>query len=430
MIADLLPPDLEFLPRYVAALAIGLLMGLERERNPAAKAGLRTFALTALFGVLAAHLAERTGSTWLIAAGLLLAGGMIIAAYLRQPVESGDPGTTTVSAVLVCYGLGVLCWLNELQLAAMLGIGSTVLLYFKAELRGISQTLTRRDLISILQFAVLSLIVLPLLPNQGFGPYGALNPHQIWWMVVLISGISLAGYAALRIVGQNRGTVLIGLLGYPLLMILSERSDTVRGAFWMGWLAGFAYFFVGCWWVAEAFFVNPEQAWMAPFAASLLPAGLGLFWGAACALYRRFAPLGAVRVLLFAALFCAAEWLRGHVLTGFPWNTFGYALTQPLVLALSVSLIGIWSLTFIAVAVFASPALFADDRVDTPHPIRAPLIGLLSSRAPRRDDRCRTRRPRPRRTCRAVAAPPRRACRSGRCRSSRARDRSDGSRWP
>ena len=213
MIPDLLPEELEFLPRYVAALAIGLLMGLERERNPAAKAGLRTFALTALFGVLASHLADKTGTPWLIVAGLLLAGGMIIAAYLRQPVESGDPGTTTVSAVLVCYGLGVLCWLDELQLAAMLGIGSTVLLYFKAELRGISQTLTRRDLISILQFAVLSLIVLPLLPNRGFGPYGALNPHQIWWMVVLISGISLAGYAALRIVGQNRGSILIGLLG-------------------------------------------------------------------------------------------------------------------------------------------------------------------------------------------------------------------------
>jgi apolipoprotein N-acyltransferase len=117
--------------------------------------------------------------------------------------------------------------------------------------------------------------------------------------------------------------VLVGLLGYPLLMILSERSDAPRGAFWMGWLAGFAYFFIGCWWVAEAFFVNPEQAWMAPFAASLLPAGLGLFWGAACALYRRFAPIGVVRVLLFAALFCAAEWLRGHVLTGFPWNPAG-----------------------------------------------------------------------------------------------------------
>jgi apolipoprotein N-acyltransferase len=70
--------------------------------------------------------------------------------------------------------------------------------------------------------------------------------------------------------------VLPGLLGYPLLMILSERSATTRGGFWMGWLAGFAYFLISCWWVAEAFFVNPEQIWMAPFAASLLPAGLGL----------------------------------------------------------------------------------------------------------------------------------------------------------
>src|SRR6476620_5208190 len=109
--------------------------------------------------------------------------------------------------------------------------------------------------------------------------------------------------------------VLPGLLGYALLMILTERSSRVRGGFWMGWLAGFAYFFISCWWVAEAFLVNPAQAWMAPFAASLLPIGLGLFWGTATALYRWLAPTGVVRVLVFAALFCLWEWLRGHVLT-------------------------------------------------------------------------------------------------------------------
>lgn len=144
--------------------------------------------------------------------------------------------------------------------------------------------------------------------------------------------------------------VLIGLLGYPLLMILSERSDTVRGAFWMGWLAGFAYFFVGCWWVAEAFFVNPEQAWMAPFAASLLPAGLGLFWGTAAALYRRFAPIGSVRVLLFAALFCAAEWLRGHVLTGFPWNPAGATWKAGGGMSQFASVVGVYGLSLITVA--------------------------------------------------------------------------------
>jgi uncharacterized membrane protein (DUF4010 family) len=211
--ADWTPPDLEVLLRYGTALAIGLLMGLERERNPSARAGLRTFALIALFGAMAAQLGQQTDSSWIIGVGLFLVGIMIIAAYFRQPDKLGDPGTTTVSAMLVCYGLGVLCWFGEIQLAVMLGIASTVLLYFKTELHGITQNLTRRDLISILQFAVLSLIVLPLLPNQGYGPYGALNPHQIWWMVVLISGLSLAGYAALRIAGQQRGTILIGLLG-------------------------------------------------------------------------------------------------------------------------------------------------------------------------------------------------------------------------
>jgi len=208
-----LPAELDTLPRYLVAAALGLLIGLERERNPSAKAGLRTFALTGLFGVLAAHLAERTGSPWLIAVGLLLTGVMIIAAYLRQPAETGDPGTTTIAALVLCYGLGVLTWLGEIRLAVMLGISATILLYFKPELRGMSERLTRQDLLSVLQFAVLSLIILPLLPNRDYGPHGALNPYQIWWMVVLISGVSLAGYAALRLVGQQRGAVMLGLLG-------------------------------------------------------------------------------------------------------------------------------------------------------------------------------------------------------------------------
>ncbi len=208
-----LPAELASLPRYVVALAIGLLMGLERERNPAAKAGLRTFALTALLGVLAAHLATALDEQWLIAVGLLLVGAMMIAAYLRDPQPAGDPGTTTVAALMLCYGLGVLVWHDEIQLAVMLGIGATMLLYFKPELRGWSQHMTRRDLLSVLQFAVLSLIILPLVPNRNYGPYGALNPYQIWWMVVLIAGVGLAGYAALRLVGQQRGAVMLGLLG-------------------------------------------------------------------------------------------------------------------------------------------------------------------------------------------------------------------------
>lgn len=208
-----LPAELASLPRYVVALAIGLLMGLERERNPAAKAGLRTFALTALLAVLTAHLAAALNDPWLIPTGMLLVGAMMITAYLRHPEQSGDPGTTTIAAVLLCYGLGVLVWHDEIQLAVMLGIAATMLLYFKPELRGLSERLSRRDLLAVLQFAVLSLIILPLLPDRNYGPYGALNPYQVWWMVVLIAGVGLAGYVALRLVGQQRGAVVLGLLG-------------------------------------------------------------------------------------------------------------------------------------------------------------------------------------------------------------------------
>lgn len=198
---------------FAVSLGIGLLIGLERERKPDTKAGLRTFALTALLGCLAAMLAEITVSGWVIPAGLLMVAAMMIVAQARDPLDDGDPGTTSVVALMVCYGLGALAWFGQATLAVMLAITVTVLLYFKAQLQGVTRSLTHKDLISILQFGVLSLVVLPILPNQDYGPYQALNPHQIWWMVVLISGLSLAGYAALRIVGNRHGAPLLGFFG-------------------------------------------------------------------------------------------------------------------------------------------------------------------------------------------------------------------------
>src|SRR3569623_1152802 len=103
-------------------------------------------------------------------------GATMIAAYLQSPPQDGDPGTTTVAALMLCYGLGVMVWHDEIQLAVMLGIVATMLLYFKPELRGWSQRMSRHDLLSVLQFAVLALISLPLVPRRNYGPYGALNP--------------------------------------------------------------------------------------------------------------------------------------------------------------------------------------------------------------------------------------------------------------
>lgn len=198
---------------FAISIGIGLLMGLERERKPDAKAGLRTFALTAMLGCLAALLSAKTGNAWLLAVGFLVLPVMMIVSLAQDPQDDGDPGTTSVVALMVCYGLGALVWHGQATLAVMLAITTTILLYFKGQLQDVTRSLTHKDLISILQFGVLSLVVLPILPNQDYGPYQALNPHQIWWMVVLISGLSLAGYAALRFVGNRHGAPLLGFFG-------------------------------------------------------------------------------------------------------------------------------------------------------------------------------------------------------------------------
>ncbi|MDX9707685.1 MAG: MgtC/SapB family protein [Azospira sp.] len=203
---------LEFIRAFLLSLGIGMLLGLERERNPSARAGLRTFTLACLLGTVCALLAERTGSSWLLAAGLVTIGAMMVAAYQRQP-DANDPGTTSVVALLLTFCYGAMIWYGYQTLVVMLAILTTVLLYFKAELRSVSQRLTRRDITSVLQFGVLSLVILPILPNRDFGPYDTLNPHQGGWMVVLISGLGLTGYAALRLIGQRYGAPLLGIFG-------------------------------------------------------------------------------------------------------------------------------------------------------------------------------------------------------------------------
>lgn len=206
-------PTYTILQAFATSLGIGLLMGLERERRTDVKAGLRTFALVGLLGCLAALLAQTTGSSWILAAGFISVAAMMITAYATNPLDNGDPGTTSVVAMLVCYALGATVWYGHASLAVMLGITATVLLYFKRQLHDMTKSLTHTDILSILQFGVLSLVILPILPNRSFGPYNALNPQHIWWMVVLISGVSLAGYAALRLVGTRHGAMLLGFFG-------------------------------------------------------------------------------------------------------------------------------------------------------------------------------------------------------------------------
>ena len=206
-------PPIEHVQAFATSLVLGLLIGLERERRPDAKAGLRTFALVGLLGCLTALIAEKIGNGWLLGLGSLGVGAMMIATLIADPPDDGDPGTTSTVAVMLCYGLGAAVWFGYATLATMVAIAATALLYFKTQLHGISHRLTHKDLISMLQFAALSFVVLPILPDRDFGPYQTFNPRQIWWMVVLISGMSLAGYAALRIAGSRHGAAMIGFFG-------------------------------------------------------------------------------------------------------------------------------------------------------------------------------------------------------------------------
>ena len=166
-------------------------------------------------------------------------------------------------------------------------------------------------------------------------------------LLALASG-GLAGIA------QPPFGILPGLLGYALLAHLVDQAPEprpLRAAFWRGWLAGFAYFFIGCWWVAEAFMVDARgQGWMAPFAACLLPAGLGLFWGAGTALYRALRPLRPWRWLVLAGTLTAMEWLRGHLLTGFPWNLPGETWPAGGAVSQTAAVVGAYGMTWITLA--------------------------------------------------------------------------------
>ena len=208
--------------RFAASLGIGLLIGLERERNPAAKAGVRTFALIALAGTLAAFVDAALGGAWVVPVGLAAVAGMLIAAYWRIGADE-EPGTTTVAAAAVCYLLGVLVGTGETAIAGALAIGVTALLYFKPEIEGLSTALERHEQVSVLQFLIVTFIVLPILPDRAYGPYDVLNPRQIWLMVVLISGIGLASYVALRLAGARAGVLLAGVLGG----LVSSTATTV-----------------------------------------------------------------------------------------------------------------------------------------------------------------------------------------------------------
>lgn len=162
-------------------------------------------------------------------------------------------------------------------------------------------------------------------------------------------------------------------LGIPALVWLVDGAAGVPGAvsgwrrlkagFGIGWWFGFGYFLAGLWWIGSAFLVEAERfAWMMPFAVTLLPAGLALFHGAAVAIATRIWPESWSRVFVLAGLLSASDWVRGHVLTGFPWNAFGYVTADTLPLAQFGSVVGVYGVGAMMLALAAAPALIVDGR--------------------------------------------------------------------
>jgi uncharacterized membrane protein (DUF4010 family) len=208
------------------SLGLGLIVGLQREKADSTLAGLRTFPLVTLLGAVCALLAG-VGGGWILAAGLLgvaAATAMGNAAQLGRP--EADPGITTEVALLLMFALGAYVVLGDHAVAVALGGTIAVLLQFKAELHGLVARLGDRDVRAIMQFVLLALVILPVLPDDAYGPYAVFNPREMWLLVVLIVGLSLAGYIALKLLGENAGIVAGGLLGG----LISSTATTVGWA--------------------------------------------------------------------------------------------------------------------------------------------------------------------------------------------------------
>jgi len=209
------------------SLALGLLVGLQRERTKSHVAGIRTFALMALLGTMCAELGHVYGG-WVVAAGFLSIALLFVMLNVIKarvaPVV--DHGLTTEIAALLTYGVGAYLAVGDTAVAV--GVGGTValLLYWKEPLHNFVAQINADDIRAIMQFVLLSLVILPVLPNRTYGPYGVLNPFEIWMFVVLIVGIGLAGYVTYKVFGQRGGVFLLGILGG----LVSSTATTVSYA--------------------------------------------------------------------------------------------------------------------------------------------------------------------------------------------------------
>jgi len=212
----------DLLMQAMTALGIGLLIGLEREYDQreidgkvkhVEAAGIRTFTMIALLGNLLTWLPQPL-QFWMPALGLLFIACISILSYWRtnQGIDA-DMGFTSEITMVLTFILGTLAGFGMPLLATMMAVIVVVLLFFKPYLHQFSHGLSAMDIHQALLFLTLSVIVLPILPDHNYGPYESFNPHHIWLMVVLISGIGFASYVTIKALGERSGLIITGILG-------------------------------------------------------------------------------------------------------------------------------------------------------------------------------------------------------------------------
>lgn len=210
--------DIENFKLLGIALAIGLLIGLERgwearNREEGMRvAGLRTYGLFALLGGIWALISRQMDHSLMGFAFLGLTFVMLVA-YSKSLNKIEDVGITSLIASLITFALGALTVLGHIALASATAVVITLLLGFKPLLHDWLKKLEQRELYATLKLLLISVVILPILPDRNFGPWAVFNPYHIWWMVVLIAAISYLGYFAIRIAGNRHGPVLTGVFG-------------------------------------------------------------------------------------------------------------------------------------------------------------------------------------------------------------------------
>ena len=239
------------------ALAIGLLIGLERgwrsrERGEGMRiAGLRTYGLISLLGGVSVILSRQAGSLLIgfIFVALTL---VLLVAYSRNLEKFQDVGITSIIASLLAFILGALAVFGHTMLAAATAVVATFLLGFKPLLHDWVNRLDQQELEATLKLLLISVVMLPILPDQGYGPWEIFNPYHVWWMVVLIAGISYLGYYAIRIAGDRLGPVVTGAFGGLVsstavtinLARISKQEPAISNALAAGTLTACATMFV------------------------------------------------------------------------------------------------------------------------------------------------------------------------------------------